>query len=455
MGIYLCKRCGKEFNQKSHFEKHCKKKNPCQDINKVIDNLVKSEVDEQIKILVPQFGELSKTLTRELDKNTKKSKGIFFTPYNIIKKSCDIVFEYCAKNNIKINDILEPSCGSCEYIKHLDNITDDVIIDGIEYDDTIYENIKSLKFRNNVNLMKMDYLKYEVERMYDLIIGNPPYFVVKQADVKEEYKQFYDGRPNMFVLFIIHSLSKLKEGGLISFILPKSFCNCLYYNKIRSHINENFTIVDVYDFSRESYLETAQDTIMLLIHNKPGENNDYIYNNNGNILFNTPENIKHIKRLYDNSTNLKNLNLSVKVGNTVWNQCKDILSDDSKFTRLIYSGDIKNNKLELTEYKNDKKKNYIMKKGETEPVLVVNRGYGVGSYNLNYGIIDLDHEYLIENHLIIIKSKDNLTKEELISKFNMITKSFNDKRTEEFIKLYCCNSALNTTELQNVLPIYL
>lgn len=455
MGKYLCKRCGKVFKQKSHFEKHCKKKNPCQDINEVIDNLVKSEVDEQIKILVPQFGELSKELTRKLDKDTKKSKGIFFTPFNIIKKSCDVVFEYCAKNNIKINDILEPSCGSCEYIKYLDNITGDVNIDGIEYDDTIYENIKSLKFRNNVNLRKMDYLTYEEEKYYDLVIGNPPYFVIKQSDVKKEYKKFYDGRPNIFILFIIHSLSKLKEDGLISFILPKSFCNCLYYNKIRSHINENFTIVDICDFRKESYLETAQDTIMLFVHNKPGENDDYIYNNNGNILFNTPENITHIKKLYDNSTNLKDLNLSVKVGNTVWNQCKDILTDDCKFTRLIYSGDIKNNKIELTEYKNDEKKNYIMRKGESEPVLVVNRGYGVGNYNFNYSIIDLEHEYLIENHLIIVKSNDNLTKEELLTKFHMITKSFNDKRTKEFIQLYCCNSALNTTELQNVLPIYL
>jgi hypothetical protein len=452
---YMCKRCGVEFGQKSHYDKHVEKKNPCKDIHELIDKLVKKEVNEKIKILFPQFGELSKGLTKDLSKSIKKDKGIFFTPFNIIKKSCDIVFDWCGNNDIKLIDILEPSCGSCEYINYLDDHLNNVNIDGIEYDDTIYDRIKDLDFRNKTNITKMDYLQYDNDKKYDLIIGNPPYFVIKQSDVKREYKDYYNGRPNIFVLFIIHSLSKLKVNGLISFILPKSFCNCLYYNKIRSHINANYTILNISDCSEETYLDTSQNTIIFVITNQKGNNDKYVYNNDGNIMFNTPENIEKITELYDNTTSLKQLNFSVKVGNTVWNQCKDILTDDKTCTRLIYSGDIKNNKLELTEYKNDKKKNYIIKKGETEPILVVNRGYGVGNFTLTYSIIDIDQEYLIENHLIIVRSNDDLTKEELLHKFNMIVKSFENQKTKEFIQLYCCNSALNTTELQNMLPIYL
>ena len=43
----------------------------------------------------------------------------------------------------------------------------------------------------------------------------------------------------------------------------------------------------------------------------------------------------------------------------------------------------------------------------------------------------------------------------LIDKYIQIYKSFSDERTAEFIKLYFGNNAINTTELSNILPIYL
>ena len=78
------------------------------------------------------------------------------------------------------------------------------------------------------------------------------------------------------------------------------------------------------------------------------------------------------------------------MGNTVWNQCKDILTDNDTYTRLIYSGDIKGNKLDITEYKNEKKKNYIKSEGIKNPIIVVNRGYGIGK-----GLIALTLKKLI------------------------------------------------------------
>jgi len=53
----------------------------------------------------------------------------------------------------------------------------------------------------------MDYLKYN-NKEYDFIVGNPPYFVMKKDEVDKEYNKYYDGRPNIFSIFIIHSLFK-------------------------------------------------------------------------------------------------------------------------------------------------------------------------------------------------------------------------------------------------------
>jgi len=68
---------------------------------------------------------------------------------------------------------------------------------------------------------------------------------------------------------------------------------------------------------------------------------------------------------------------------------------------------------------------------------------------------------LIENHLICIKyeqdEQENAGDAEsyLIDKYIQIYKSLSDEKTKEFITLYFGNNAINTTELSNILPIYL
>jgi hypothetical protein len=167
-------------------------------------------------------------------------------------------------------------------------------------------------------------------------------------------------------------------------------------------------------------------------------------------------NIKKLKELYVNTTTLFGLGFNVNVGNVVWNQCKKDLTDDTSKTLLIYSSDIKNNKLAIKQYSNIEKKNYINKEGCNKPLLVINRGYGVGSYNFNYCIINENDNinYLIENHLICIKYSKSLTKEKLIKKYKKVIESFQNEKTAEFIKLYFGNNAINTTELYKILPIY-
>ena len=87
----------------------------------------------------------------------------------------------------------------------------------------------------------------------------------------------------------------------------------------------------------------------------------------------------------------------------------------------------------------------------------MNRGYGVGKYKFEYCLINENDnlEYLIENHLICIKYTKSISKEELIKLYKMIIKSFENENTQEFIRLYFGNNAINTTELCNIIPIYI
>jgi len=403
-----------------------------------------------------EYSTLSKELTSKLSKDEKKDNGIYFTPPSCIYNNLQLLQPYMSN----VTSVLEPSCGSGEYIRALHSLYPTLNITGIEYNKTIYDGIVGHFSEENISIRNADYLQYKPTTKYDLIIGNPPYYVMKKDAVAKEYYKYFDGRPNIFILFIVKSLQLLNENGILSFILPKNFLNCLYYDKTRAFIKDNFQILHIVDCKDDKYIETQQETIILIIkkccHSLAIDNSPFVLSISDHTIF-TNEQIR-IKELYSGAKTLSELGFKVSVGTVVWNQCKDILTHDTTQTRLIYSSDIQNNELIMKQYNNEQKKNYIKKAGNNRPLIVINRGYGVGEYKFNYCLIDTDKDYLIENHLICIEyislKEEELSRKQLIDKYNKIINSLKDKRTQEFIDVYFGNNAINTTELNSVLPIY-
>lgn len=400
-----------------------------------------------------QYSKLSKDITKSLTKKDKKDNGIFFTPPSTVAENIDMISDYIEDNM----DILEPSCGSGEYITQLNNLYPNSRITGVEFNETIYNQIQHLNDIDNVTIFNADFLKYKDFNKYDLIIGNPPYFVMKKSDLDKKYYDYFDGRPNIFIPFIIDCLNMLKPNGILSFVLPKNFINSLYYDKTRKHITDNFTIVKVVEMT-DKYLETQQDTVIVIIQNTPDhsqeQNGEFVlYKHNFTIFMETSK-LDEIYDLLIDSKSLDELGFSVTVGKVVWNQKKSILTNDNTKTRLVYSSDIVKNKLSIKTYANEHKKNYIDMDGFTEPTLVINRGYGKGAYKFSYAIIDVKFQYQIENHLIEIKCNKNWNRAKLVESYKKIVKSLNDPRTTKFVNLYFGNNAINTTELAYILPIY-
>ena len=415
-----------------------------------------------------EYSNISKELTTKLAKTIKQASGIYFTPPSIILENIKLLEPYMSS----INSVLEPACGSCEYINALTKKYNHLKITGIELNATIYKSIKEFE-SSSVKLYNEDYLKYEPTESYDLIIGNPPYFVMKKEEVDKSYYKYFEGRPNIFILFIIKSVKLLKENGIISFVLPKNFLNCLYYDKTRKYINKHFQILDIVECVSSKYIETQQPTIILIIKAgtpplgvlnaagtpplgvlNAGTNEDYVLECSNFTIFATKTNCIKLKNLLLNSTSLESLGFKVSIGSVVWNQCKDLLTNDNSNTRLIYSSSIENNSLTLQTYKNDEKKNYINKKGICRPIIVINRGYGVGNYKFNYCLINEEYDYLVENHLITIEYTKELAKDELLKQYKKIMDSLAHSNTIEFVKVYFGNAAINSSELSQILPIY-
>lgn len=406
---------------------------------------------------ITQFSELTLKVTKILTKQEKKEYGIFISPKSIISSLFSTVISHLENNISSIKRILEPSCGTCEIINHCDKLLNEVEMDGIELNDKIYDSIKDLTFKNKVNIINIDFIKYKTEKLYDLIIGNPPYFVCKKNDIPIEYQEYINGRPNIFGIFILHSLSLLKPGGILALIIPNSFLNSLYYSNIRNYIKQTCTIVKIDDYSSlNDFIDTEQSTFGLVLQKNMvpqilGECN-YSMLFNGNYIF--TNNSTRLKEIFENSTTIAKMGLAVRTGQIVWNQVKDELTDNEEDTILIYNSNIsKDNKFEIKDFKNEEKKQYINRDGRIDPVLVVNRGNGNSDYKLNYAIIKTG-PFLIENHLNEIYSPKKMKQNDLLELYGKIIKSFENPKTKKFIEIFLGNNSLSKTELETIFPIY-
>jgi len=410
--------------------------------------------------LIEQYSQFTIDITRELGKNEKKEYGIFITPKIIIEKLFHSIINFISQNGIIIQNILEPSCGTCEIVNYCDNIFNGIRIDAIEFNDKIFQHTKSLTFKNKVSIIHQDYINFEPTIKYDLIVGNPPYFVLdKNYKIPEKIEPYIYGRPNIFGLFIINSISMLSPNGIIAFIIPKSFLNSAYYSKIRNYIKETCQILEIIDFEKDNkFIDTQQSTFGIILK-RESNNNILSINCNysikiGNNFMFTNDSL-FLKNLFEGSTTLAKLGLSVRTGNVVWNQHKNELTDDENDTVLIYNTNLtKEHTIDLKSFKNEEKHQYIKKVGRNEPILVVNRGNGNSKYNLNYALINFG-PYLIENHLNEIYCTKKIKKEDLLLLFNKIITSFENNKTQLFINTFLGNNGLSKTELETIFPIYL
>ncbi|MCC7355064.1 MAG: N-6 DNA methylase, partial [Anaerolineae bacterium] len=185
----------------------------------------------------------------EAVKPVKKDFGIFFTPEWVIDLMVGMIDKRIEEEG---QAILEPACGVAQFLTGVKRNRPAFFHRtrrlGIEVNDNIIGYIRQEQIVKDVEIIQCDYLLWETDVRFDLIIGNPPYGIPSLSDhytirvdneTKRKYKESFStwyGKYNVYGAFIEKSIRLLKEGGQLLFVVPATFILLDEFKKLREFL---------------------------------------------------------------------------------------------------------------------------------------------------------------------------------------------------------------------------
>ena len=108
---------------------------------------------------------------------------------------------------------------------------------------------------------------------FDAIVGNPPYGMVTEDNLKQYFHNKYfsaEGRYDRFELFIERSLTLIKQHGYFSYIVPTPILSNLYSRRSRRFIYDHSRIAEIVNFGIPVFKDpTVHSCILTLENGKP------------------------------------------------------------------------------------------------------------------------------------------------------------------------------------------
>jgi len=178
-------------------------------------------------------------LQRPLSENGR-SLGVVSTPQGVVS----FMVELAGVEDGSSCRILEPACGDAPFLAEFHKRY------GSEFEfvgvDIHNENLSVARERlPRGEFILKDYLGWQSDQPYDIIIGNPPYGIIGDEthypihilrNRKSAYKknsETWHGKYNIYGAFIEHSVKLLKPGGKLVFVIPASWLVLDDFHKLR------------------------------------------------------------------------------------------------------------------------------------------------------------------------------------------------------------------------------
>lgn len=175
-----------------------------------------------------------------------KIPGYFPTPSNVVDRMLERIPSFFWDHGLSV---LEPSAGTGSIIEKLRQY-ENVKIDAVEVNYKLYTILKH-RFGNkeNVTLHNDDFLQWQLEKQYDLVIMNPP---------------FENG---LDVEHVTKAISHLKDDGFLISVMSPAFT--FRTNKKYQEFNELLNSMDLYDYVKldaGSFAESGTNVSTVILY---------------------------------------------------------------------------------------------------------------------------------------------------------------------------------------------
>jgi len=416
-------------------------------------SIIRSFDELKDKISKKEFTDTTIEYLEKTDLGHRKSLGQYFTPRSVR----DLLISRLPKT-MERPKVLDPGCGTGEFLITAKQYFKNPELHGWDIDKNLIgvskTNIPEAKFKN------IDALENESYGQYDFVIGNPPYFEFTPATtIRKKFKEIIGGRVNIFSLFVCQGIKWLKEGGYLAYVIPPSMNNGAYFSALREFIVKNANIEYLHVLNDPKIFTDALQSTMLLVLKKGKNKGDYIFRKDNILIFS--ENHHHLTSAFKKKKTLYDLGYSVKTGRLVWNQNKDLLTDNPKEgVPLIWAHNITDDGLKVPIFKTGKPQYVKINDYDIGPCIVVNRITGsVKSTKLKAGIIPAGMKFIAENHVNVIFPPNQhsllFDNKSWASQLSMkkLAEQLTSKEKVEVLKNITGNTQISKTELERLLPI--
>lgn len=215
----------------------------------------------------------------------KKHTGSYYTPdYLAGFISKRVLSHFEGSESISI---LEPSVGDGSFIAELDKSNLAINITAIDINDLELNNAKD-KWNGSKSIFIVgDFLKYNTEEKFSVVIGNPPYFkkslmdevqieIAKGIHEKEGLSEV--SVKNIWSTFLIKSNTLLSSSGVLAFVLPSELLQVKFAEEVREYLKNQFQRIEIFTFNDLMFECKGQDTIVLFAYKKHSQKGEYFTN---------------------------------------------------------------------------------------------------------------------------------------------------------------------------------
>jgi adenine-specific DNA-methyltransferase len=406
-------------------------------------------------------------------------------------------------NQRDLIEILDPGAGtgilSYSLVNELlKNQTVKINLDAYEIDESIYfeldKTYTQLNKINNVqaNIIEKDFISevgfeigWNLQKKYDMIIMNPPYQKIKSISTyKKTMQNIGINTVNTYSAFMAIGLNLLKEDGILVSIVPRSFCNGLYFLPFRKYLLSNASIKQIHHFEsrKDNFIEEGvlQENIIIVLgkHSSVEETvkisyskgnsfdsisekivlkNEVINEDDDQCYISIPNGSKSVDQIPLTHTNT-DLGFEISTGPIVDFRVKEKLTNEPNNVPLLYSVHIRNNK--ITWPIQSKKPNAIILSDDEKQKLCFQKGYYIllkrftskeEKRRIQATMIspdDLPTDYFtVENHINIIHYKKNGLNANLAR--GLMT-YLNSEFCDDVFRKFSGHTQVNATDLRNM-----